>query len=117
MAAGIRSSRARRTRVSRSVPAGLAIEAAEIRAPDTARDNVVPGRVVKGDEGRAWLGHAGLLPWNLGCGKATGAAAGVQAEWASRSFPRSGLGCAGFDFAAYAGGRLDLREAKFVFRL
>ena len=38
--------------------AGVVIEAAEIRAPDTARDDVVPGRGVEGDEGGAGLGHA-----------------------------------------------------------
>jgi len=40
------------------VPAGAVIEAAEIRAPDTARDHVVPGGGVEGDEGGARLRHA-----------------------------------------------------------
>ena len=47
--------------------------AIEIRAPDTARDDVVPRGGVEGDEGGARLGHAG-----------TGTAApGVQARWVS----------------------------------
>jgi hypothetical protein len=53
-----------------------------------------------------------------------------DAEWVSRNSPESSLSPefripdftdllsrARFDFAAYAGGRLDLRKAKFVFRL
>jgi len=43
---------------------------------------------VQGDEGGAGLGHAGLLPWNLACGKATAAVAGVQGKWVSWSVCR-----------------------------
>jgi len=60
---------------------GVAIE---IRAPDTARDDVVPRGGVEGDEGGAGLGHAGLLPWNLICPKATVAPQRVQAKWMSQ---------------------------------
>jgi hypothetical protein len=60
------------------------IKAAEIRAPDTARDHVVPGGGVERDEGGAGLGHAGLLPWNLICPKTTAAAPSVQAMWVSQ---------------------------------
>ena len=42
------------------------------------------------DEGGVGLGHAGLLPWNLICPKATVAAPGVQAKWVSRSGCRAG---------------------------
>jgi hypothetical protein len=62
----------------------MAIEAAEICTPDTARDDVVPGGIVEGDEGGAGLGHAGLLPWNRVCPKASAAPSGVQAKWVSR---------------------------------
>ena len=73
------------------VAAGVVIKAAEIRAPDTARYDVVPGGGVERDEGGAGLGHAGLLPWNLICPKATAAPPSVQAKWVSqRSFKRSG---------------------------
>ena len=41
------------------VAAGVLIHAAEIRAPDAARDDVVPGGGVEGDEGGAGLRHAG----------------------------------------------------------
>ena len=68
------------------VAAGVVIEAAKIRAPDTTRDDVVPGGGVEGDEGGTGLGHAGLLPWNLGCQKATAAGGRVQAKWVSRGF-------------------------------
>ena len=48
---------------------------------------MVPGGGVERDEGGAGLGHAGLLPWNLICLKATVAAPSVQAKWVSkRSF-------------------------------
>ena len=46
------------------------------------------GSGVKGDEGGAGLGHAGLLPWNLVCRKVTAATAGIQAKWVSRCFSR-----------------------------
>ena len=55
------------------VAAGVVIEAAETRAPDTALDDVVPGGGIEGDEGGAGLGHAGLLPWHRICPKATAA--------------------------------------------
>ena len=53
------------------------------------RNDVVPGGGVEGDEGGAGLGHAGLLPWNLICPKATAPPPGVQAKRVSRS------GCCG----------------------
>jgi hypothetical protein len=64
--------------------------AAEIRAGDGGRGPGARGGV-QGDEGGAGLGHAGLLPWNLACGKATAAVAGVQAECVSQSYEDGGF--------------------------
>ena len=41
------------------IAAGVVIHAAEICPPDTARDDVIPERGAEGDEGAAWLRHAG----------------------------------------------------------
>jgi len=73
------------------IAAGVAIEATEIGAANTARDDVVPGSGVEGDEGGAGLCHAGLLPWNRDCRKATAVAAGVQGKWVSRRARRNHL--------------------------
>jgi hypothetical protein len=42
---------------------------------------------VQGDEGVVGLGHAGLLPWNLICPKATAAPPRVRAQWVSHRLP------------------------------
>ena len=55
-------------------------------APQTAGEGLVPGVASRETKGGAGLGHAGLLPWNLACGKATAPAAGVLGKWVSRSF-------------------------------
>jgi len=94
------------------VAAGMVIHAAEIRAPDTARDHVVPGRGVEGDEGGAELGHAGTPSMESGLRKGYRGSArrssnvGVP-ESARLTRAERGWGMAGLRGGRLVGGKND----------